>query len=306
MQLPEELQSAIDQIVAKTPQKFLSKAREELTKDYKEGKVSLFGDEAKRLVYLASRMPATFAAIYKVLQNLSGNFDHFLDLGAGPGTASWAAIDLFPSVKKITLLERSPEAIVLGKELAKASSHSVLREAEWIEQSLPGKIPNADAAILSYVLNEMPNFEKIVSDVWNAVDLLIVIEPGTPKGAAIIRKVREQLFGLGAHVIAPCPHSLACPSDWCHFAARVERTRLHRLVKGGTLGYEDEKFSYFIAAKQGSALCKNRIVRRPVKNSGHVHLTLCTGSGKLEEKTVTRSNKELYKKARDAEWGDPF
>ena len=33
---------------------------------------------------------------------------------------------------------------------------------------------------------------------------------------------------------------------------------------------------------------------------------MCTEAGKLEEKTVTRKEKELYRKARDAEWGDRF
>jgi ribosomal protein RSM22 (predicted rRNA methylase) len=304
MRLPEELQIAIDQVVEKTPTRVLAKAREALTKDYKEGKVSLFNDEEKRLVYLASRMPATFAAVYKVLQNLSGPFDHFLDIGAGPGTASWAAIELFPDLKKITLIEKSPEAIALGKELFRGSSSGVARE--WIQRGLPGEIPRANIAVLSYVLNEVPDREKVVMDAWNAVDVLTIIEPGSKKGAGIIRELRKMLLEQGAYVIAPCPHSLACPSDWCHFSARIERTRLHRLVKGGSLGHEDEKFSYFIASKQKELLCENRIIRHPIKGSGYVKLTLCTANGMLEEKVVARSNKELYRKARDAKWGDPF
>jgi len=306
MRLPDELQSAIDQIVKKTSSKALAKSREELTQDYREGKVSSFDVEAKRLVYLAARMPATFAAVHKVLQNVPFPIEHLLDLGAGPGTASWAAVDLFPSLKKITLIERSSEAIALGKELARFSPSEVFQNAEWIQRSLPGLIPRADAAILSYVVNEMGNFEMLIKQCWEAVDMLIVIEPGTPKGAGHIRKVRQQLIDLGAYVVAPCPHSLACPSDWCHFSARIERTRLHRQIKGGSLGHEDEKFSYFIAAKKEAPLYSNRIIRHPMKNSGHVRLTLCTQSGKLEEKTITRSDKESYRKARDAEWGDPI
>jgi len=134
--------------------------------------------------------------------------------------------------------------------------------------------------------------------------VLVVIEPGTMKGSAHIRAVRQQLLDLGGQLIAPCPHKLACPSDWCHFAARVERTRLHRQIKGGALGYEDEKFSYVIAAKEGAFACENRVVRHPIKGSGHVKLTLCTQDGKWEERIVSKKHGPLYRQARDADWGD--
>jgi ribosomal protein RSM22 (predicted rRNA methylase) len=299
MRLPDQLQSAIEKIVESASPKVLKKAQEELTRDYKEGKSSLFNDEAKRLVYLAARMPATFAAIYKVLQHVPFEVSSFLDIGAGPGTASWAAAELFP-LKKVILIEQSHDAIALGRELAREYPIS----QEWIQRSLPGSIPKADVAVISYMLNEVPMADEIIKAAWDAVHCLVIIEPGTMRGAAIIRKAREQLLGLGAHVVAPCPHSLTCPSDWCHFSARVERTRLHRQIKGGTLGHEDEKFSYFIAAKTAVPLCKNRIVRHPMKGSGHIRFTVCAESGNLEEKVITRSDKEMYRKARDSEWGD--
>jgi ribosomal protein RSM22 (predicted rRNA methylase) len=31
---------------------------------------------------------------------------------------------------------------------------------------------------------------------------------------------------------------------------------------------------------------------------------LCTAEGKIENRTITRSNKEAYKRARKADWGD--
>ena len=304
MQLPEELQAAIDQIAQHSPA--LRKAREALTQDYREGRVSPFSDEAKRIAYLGARMPATYAAVRKALEN-GLPFESLLDLGAGPGTASWAAADLFPQLQKITLIEKSQEAIALGQTLAKASSHPALQKAQWIHQSLTEPIPTADAAILSYVLNELPDPTSLIERCWKAVSILIIVEPGTPKGFNLIRKIRQQLIDLNAHLIAPCPHAFACPiqgNDWCHFSARVERTRLHRLLKEGSMGHEDEKFSYLIAAKTPTSPFAGRIVRHPIKQSGFVRLALCTQQGKLEEKTVTRKDKEAYRNARDAEWGD--
>ncbi|PIS02502.1 MAG: hypothetical protein COT85_04870, partial [Chlamydiae bacterium CG10_big_fil_rev_8_21_14_0_10_42_34] len=285
MQLPPKLQEAIDQIAQHSPS--LKKAREALSQGYREGRASPFADEAMRLAYLGSRMPATYAAIHKVLQNVS-SIHHLLDLGAGPGTASWAAIDLFPMLEKITLVEKSKEAIALGQTLAKSSTSPALQTALWLNQSITDPIPTADAAILSYVLNEVKDPLSLIESFWNAVDLLIIIEPGTPRGFQLIRKIRQKLIDLNAHLIAPCPHAAACPiqgSDWCHFSARVERTRLHRLLKEGSLGYEDEKFSYVIASKTPCAPFSSRIIRQPQKQSGFVRLSVCADSGKLEEKT---------------------
>ena len=46
--------------------------------------------------YMAARMPACYAAVYKVLEEVSMRLPGFapesmLDFGAGPGTAIWAA-----------------------------------------------------------------------------------------------------------------------------------------------------------------------------------------------------------------------
>jgi len=304
MQLPEELQSAIDRILENSPPTALRKARESLSQDYREGRISPFADEAKRLAYLGARMPATYAAVRKVLGNvqLSGRI---LDLGAGPGTASWAAADLFSEIEQFTLVEKSSEAISLGKSLAE--NHPALGKASWIHQSLTDPIPKANAAILSYVIGELNDPMAILEKCWEAAPLLIVIEPGTPKAFQLMRKVRQRFIDLKAQILAPCPHALSCPiqgNDWCHFAARVERTRLHRLLKEGSLGYEDEKFCYLILSKTSASPYSNRIIRHPLKQSGHVRLTVCTDQGKIEEKTISKKNKEFYRAARDSEWGD--
>lgn len=301
MQLPSELQLAIESFFENVSTTTLRKARESLTSTYREGGVSPFDDEAKRLAYLGARMPATFAAVRKVLQNiqLSGSL---LDLGAGPGTATWAALDLFPELHKITLVEKNRKAIELGKTLAEA--HPTLQSAIWIHQLLDGPIPAADSAILSYVLGELDQPEKVVESVWNAVNTLIIVEPGTPKAFQKMKKIRDMLLKLNAHILAPCPHALACPNEWCHFSARVERSRIHRLLKEGTLNFEDEKFSYLIASKAPGQPAPNRITRHPVKQSGFVRLSLCTNQGTLIEKTVSKKDKELYRQARDSEWGD--
>ena len=313
MQLPEELQTAIDRIIEKTPSTALKKAREALSFDYRHGCGSVFEDEGKRLAYIGARMPATFGAVFKALEKLKELYAfpssiRLLDLGAGPGTASWAAASLF-NLDKAILIEKSQDAIALGKELARGSS---LQKAEWICRSLSDSevFPEADLAILSYAAGELGNQEELIERLYNSpVHFILVVEPGTPQGFLLIRKIRQQMIDLGANLIPPCPHQFACPiqgSDWCHFASRIERTRLHRQLKEGTLGHEDEKFSYVAAAKTPGLKIKGRLVRHVQKHSGHVRMTLCTDGGKLEEKVVSRGQKELYRRARDSEWGDAW
>lgn len=318
MQLPEELQTIIEQLAHQSSA--LKRARVELTKAYQEGSNSgsLFCDEAKMLAYLGARMPATYAAAFTVFRHLQERLPdfsprHLLDLGAGPGTGLWAAAQSFPSLQKATLIEQSLEAISLGKQLAFAGSLPLFQNVQWHSASLEAGLllPESDLAILSYVLGELPQPHAWIEHCWKSrLSHLVIIEPGTPKGFQRIRSAREQLLKMGAFLIAPCPHPFSCPiqgTDWCHFSARVERTRLHRQLKEGSLGYEDEKFSYLIVSREPVPPSPmGRIVRPPSKQSGFVRVPLCSQEGKLVEKTVTRSQKEIYRQARDAEWGDAW
>jgi ribosomal protein RSM22 (predicted rRNA methylase) len=84
----------------------------------------------------------------------------------------------------------------------------------------------------------------------------------------------------------------------------VTRTQTHRKAKRAELGHEDEKFAFVVMARDPpTRLAPGRIVRKPIRNSGHVHLDLCEASG-LARRTIARSAGPLYRRARDAEWGD--
>ena len=98
---------------------------------------------------------------------------------------------------------------------------------------------------------------------------------------------------------------MAAAGDWCHFAQRLERTSIHRRIKSGALGHEDEKFSYVVFSREPFAAAAARIVRHPQKRGGHVQLTLCTPEG-LRDRTIGKSRKEAYRRARKAAWGDPW
>ena len=320
MQLPQELQEAIEQLAEAAKFKALKAARTSVSADYRKGISShnAFRDPAQLLSYLITRMPATFAAccqVFRALQARLGDFSpqSMVDLGAGPGTATWAALETFSSLRRLQLIERELEAIDIGKRLALQSEFFPWQTANWQRASLEAVFPlaPADLAVLSYVFAETADLSLVDQLLDSPLEVIAIIEPGTPQGFERIRLIRQHVLDKGAHLIAPCPHASACPmsgTDWCHFPARVERTRLHRMLKEGTLGHEDEKYSYLVFSKTKNPAheIKGRIIRHPQKASGYVRLPLCSAQGELIQETVTRSNKERYRPARDAEWGSSW
>ncbi len=317
MKLPTFLQAAIDRETESLGLRQLSEAREELTRRYRNpSSQQCMTTEAHRIAYLSSRMPATYAALDSSMQALRNVADWqlktLLDLGAGPGTAMWAACDNFPSIEKATLFEKDLALSAIGKRLAGESGNPAIRSASWQAADLEQlkEIPEHDMLILSYSIGELkPDaMLPLIDHCWKAAGkLLLIVEPGTPAGFEKIRLIRSRLIELGAHLAAPCPYALTCPmkgSDWCHFSARVERTSLHRKLKGGSLGYEDEKFSYVAVSKEPVPLPTARILSEPSRHSGHVNLKLCTKTEGLQHVTISKKRGDQYKQARKAEWGD--
>jgi ribosomal protein RSM22 (predicted rRNA methylase) len=322
MRLSAELLDAIQRETDQVDRRKLVQATAQLSEHYKAGNFSTpaIASVALRAAYLAVRMPATYAAVRRVFAEINlrapqSEISSLLDIGAGPGTALLAAGEEFPHLQHATLVEADSNWIAVGKRLAEQSESSVVQQAQWIKQDLRSGLSceKHDMVAISYTLGELPQpaAEAVLNKAWKcASKFLVLVEPGTRRGFAAINAARSFLIANAATIIAPCPHHCACPlavaGDWCHFSQRVERTSQHRQLKGGELGYEDEKFSYIVASKTDSPSIEARIVRHPRKHSGHVQLVLCTAEGKIENRTVTRSRKEAYKRARKAEWGDSW
>jgi ribosomal protein RSM22 (predicted rRNA methylase) len=313
VQLPPHIRARIEQLGEKIPLSELRRAAEKLTTTYKDGEfASAFDSPAARLAYLHARLPATFGACSVALSHCTEALPGFdpqslLDLGSGPGSAILAAQQEFPSLQQILAIERDAELAKLASELG---GDSVRHQQSDIRTAAFTK---SDLVIASYCFGEIAAKDRIalIDRAWAATaGLLLVIEPGTPEGYARILVVRDHLLVAGAQIVAPCPHAQRCPmqgtKDWCHFAARVERTSLHRQLKSATLGHEDEKFSYIAFARCNAVLPEARIVRHPRQHGGHIKLQLCVDGERIREAVVTRSQKAEYRAARRAKWGDPW
>ncbi|MGP3947263.1 small ribosomal subunit Rsm22 family protein [Streptomyces sp. 7N604] len=356
--VPEALRAGLARLLDGLPPRQAAQAVERLIANYRgrtPTDAPVLRDRSDVAAYAAYRMPATFEAVRAALAAFRERLPDWtpgshVDVGGGTGAATWAVAGAWPEgERRTTVLDWAEPALALGRELAADSGQPALRGAEWRRQAIGGGLAlpdDTDLVTVSYVLKELPEDGRraVVDEAARAAQAVLLIEPGTPDGYRRIAEARDRLIAAGLRVVAPCPHSAACPiepgapgppeagppgrspgekrsGDWCHFAARVGRSSLHRQVKGGSLPYEDEKFSYVAAVRGAAALgigvpstagtgagteAAARVVRHPQLRKGQVLLDLCTPGDGLRRTTVTKRQGPLYRAARDAQWGDAW
>lgn len=316
----DELTAALEAVVEDLPAADLLAATRTLIAGYRsatEPAVPALDTPAAAAAYAAYRMPATYAAIRASLSAAASAHPLLaprtcLDIGGGTGAAVWAAVQAFPTLAAVAVLDRSGSALELGSRLAGRASAPALRRARWTRARLPptAALPAADLVTVGYLLAELPGSarEAVVAAAARAADLVVVVEPGTPAGYRRVIDARSGLIDAGFSVLAPCPHDRTCPllaagPSWCHFSARLNRSARHRQLKGGTLGHEDEKFSYVVAVRDGIGRRPDRVIRHPRFGKGRVDLELCTAEDGIASVRVTRRNGAAYRAARGARWG---
>jgi ribosomal protein RSM22 (predicted rRNA methylase) len=341
-ELPERLQAAVAELVSAqgSARGALAQAAGQLSAAYREAGGHEVDDRTTALAYGAARLPATYASMRAALAEVAerlgpqpagspglssrpGPFSprSHLDLGSGCGAALLAARSLWPrlgtgdDVPQVGV-DRSHAMLTLARELLAVEQPSPAARLEAGELSawLASRASEEgfELVTLGYVLGEVGlAAHELVGQAWaRTAGVVVVVEAGTPGGYARIRAARDQLVAAGATTIAPCPHGERCPiepPDWCHFGVRITRSPLHRRLKGGELGYEDEKFSYVAAARPEVALMGaerpsiSRVLRHPHKGGGRVDLELCTPDG-LRRERVGRSDPR-YREWSRARWG---
>jgi ribosomal protein RSM22 (predicted rRNA methylase) len=275
-------------------------------------------DAATAEAYAAARMPATFAAIAQAMDAAADRLPGFrptslLDVGAGTGAASWAASAVWPSLTELTLVDRAPSAIDLGRRLA-TGARGPVPAARWVVADLEHDVGGrADLVIGAYVLGELPadGAASAVARLWAATErVLVLVEPGSRAGFERIRAARAALIQAGGRVAAPCPNDDTCPivdPAWCHFLTRLDRSPLQRRTKAASRSWEDEPFSYVAVARPAGVDAEPAprvVLGRPRQRPGVVELRICQ-DGRIERRTLSRRDGPAWKAARDLGWGDP-
>jgi len=317
MELPPPLRDAVDRVLSGVALPELAATAAALSRRYRQecrdGTLHV-QSEREALAYLAVRLPATYAAVRASFTAVAEARPNFaprtaLDIGAGPGTALWAAADCWPDLADALLVEASPVFRACADELA---ARARLPRVTWRIADVAREIIDCaprDLVTLAYMLGELAPQARaaLLERLWRVTaDTLVIVEPGTPAGWQRILAARRELVERGAYVVAPCPHAHACPlapPDWCHFVERVPRSRLHRQAKGGEVPWEDEKFSYVALARARPAWQGARVIARPRKASGRVTLKLCRGDGTAGDQLFSRRDGPLFKRAWRSDWG---
>lgn len=316
--LPPLLRNALEgQILEKYKVSDLSEAAAGVSSRYRrEGAGAKFQimSELEAMSYLAARMPATFAANTMAMSEIVKRLPDFepkssLDIGAGPGTSTVAAREMFGGIEMSHLVEPNLYLKKAGETLLGEALSGVVWHSSQVEAFQPSQ--QYDLVIASYVFNEIDpkKLPSLIGKLWEACSgVMVILEPGTPQGFEIINTVRNGAISRGINIVAPCPHHGQCPlaeieTRWCHFSVRTSRSKLHKTLKGGEAGFEDEKFSYIILSREPSQTSQYRLIGHP-SGTKLREMQVCGPKG-AETLQVSKSH-PLHKLSKKLEWGDGF
>jgi len=147
-QLPASVRDWAVERASQVPFARLKIAASRLSDQYRAGggtAASGLSEEERTAAYLAVRFPATYAAALAVLTecgNRLPTITSLLDLGAGCGAATLAALQVFPELQACTLIETDRALSSAGRE--------VIPNADWRRERLEdATFPEADLVVAS-------------------------------------------------------------------------------------------------------------------------------------------------------------
>src|SRR3984893_1096636 len=320
--LPSDLQAGLDRLAHGISRKTLAERAATQSRSYRAGcgshRITTADDV---LAYAFTRLPATYAAAVAVFNAMYETLPTFrprtlLDVGAGPGTAAFAAVPAFEMLVDIRLIDANAGLRKLARTLmAEADSETLRRAADGQSYrhgnavTLVAETQPADLVVVSYMAGEIAAGElaRFTQLLWGATaGALVVIEPGTPEGYERVLRMRGELIAAGAHMAAPCPHGRACPlqpPDWCHFAQRLPRSRDHLRIKGAEVPFEDEKFSYVVLSRGKAQSIDARVLAPPKIMKSAATAKLCTEDGLVVD-IAARRDASSYRRRKSWRWGD--
>ncbi|KAF9988032.1 37S ribosomal protein S22 [Modicella reniformis] len=200
--------------------------------------------------YIAAMAPTTYCAIKNVLEEVNQRVPDlqpktFLDFGTGPGTAIWAANEVWDTPLQYTGIDASTAMLETAEQIMDIMSSNGAHIPSVTFKPFASYGTHAmkhDIVMSAFTLSELttPALRKATLEhLWESTnDMLILIDRGTPNGFRVLAEAREQILGLDAdqgmtktkydaygnrlpeeeppkrepaHVLAPCPHDKVCP-----------------------------------------------------------------------------------------------
>ena len=271
---------------------------------------------ADALAYLGLRFPATYAQIYSALFQVHERAPDWkpmsvLDLGCGPGTGIWAATAIWPTIQTAVGLDQDKNLLSLAEEIR----HGVGNKVTWITSTIAHWIHTLEAydlIIVANVLNELP--KGIKDDLFDALKkncrgIVLMLEPGTPRGFGIIQSAAEKVSPL----IAPYIQNTFIKSDeyWIHFPQRFTRPEFQRRIRQSmrqsnlmASDWEETKFSYVAwGTVPVTKTFWGQAVGNVQKYRGYLTLPVLTAEG-IKTARVMKRHKAAYAAAKRIRWGE--
>ncbi|MBA3723331.1 MAG: hypothetical protein H0W89_00360 [Candidatus Levybacteria bacterium] len=324
--LPQPIENAIVSILSERDTSELDTKAHELHNKYtaqdKGNHKSYFQDFESTVAYLALRVPATYAQSYATIANVhelvpSWQPKTILDIGSGPGTAIWAASEIWPSLTDATAIEQHNSLVSLGKQIATTAELSIA--TTWLRQDIREGIDEDDTTydvvIIANVLNELSTTaaDKLIGQALNKTSgVLVIVEPGTPAGSVIVQNAAKKL-GKAGNLLAPYINNTFFNDDnyYLHFSQKFIRPefqrRLRQQMRESSLmasDWEDAKYTYTIISKLAPEITPwGRCVGPIQVQKGFLEIPVLTKDG-IEKIKVMKRYREQYNSAKNVKWGD--
>lgn len=240
-----------------------------------------------QLAYRHYYLPLNYIRIAKTIERglevgFFDNLTHFIDWGAGPGTASLALAQnphLKTQIKKQILFDLSKTTIS-----SFAGLHTDLINKNYFDfLDLQTDYPNKQntCLIFSYSLTELTDLPSG----WDESEALMILEPSTSQDGRKLLVLRNKLIEAGYSIWAPCTHQLACPlltqskNDWCHDRAYVQGPAwFAELEKMLPMKNKTVTTSYLLARKRKSPESlknKSRLTGDSLNEKGKTRQLVC-------------------------------
>jgi len=224
--LPATLAATLDRLTEGVSRNALARHAAAISQAYRSGGNSaVIAGDTDALAYALVRMPATYAAVAACIDTLQVARPDFspasmIDLGAGPGTATFAAAEALPSLARFALTDTNERLHALAHVLMRGSERlrGVQYKLSSVRAFLNG-VDDADLVVASYVVGEFAEADRLALAelMWQrARDVLLIVEPGTPDGYQRIIAMRDRLIAEGAHVVRSEERRVGkeCRSRW--------------------------------------------------------------------------------------------
>jgi hypothetical protein len=276
-----------------------------------------YGERAHLGAYLLWWWPQSYAKVRAALNLIPAALPagaRVLDLGAGPGPASLAALD---HLREASARGPAPEALAadaseaaLAEARALSGPHALQTRLHRL-QAAPAPVLEGrfDLAIAANVLSELEGGPAARAELLAGIaernlaprGILLLLEPALRETGRGLLQIRDALLAQhGLRALAPCLTQRPCPAleaarDWCT-AARPWEAPPHVVQLARELGLradEELSFSYLAAARAEGPLPAApaglwRVVGLPPREKGKKRIFVCADAGRLPASRLER------------------